>query len=195
MSGCWRHDSRDVTIQRTIDELRANAESWESNVADDECRSCLAPAFRAAIPLLEKKGSEALPLMLTAKFGQGYSDPQGKATMLCYAFSWLELDDAVRGFYLRPEGEPDVDLFPALSKSRQEPPTAWLIAAGPIFRNEKEKEQSTLPAFYKGTEIVIDSRILARKKLLVGLILADGRKTAPVLAYFQTSFLGKPTEY
>ena len=37
----------------------------------------------------------------------------------------------------------------------------------------------------KTMSIIVDAEFLAQKKVLVGLILANGQKTAPVPAYFR----------
>jgi len=191
MGGCHRHDGRSAIIQNTVDELAATAKFWDS-YNSDEARSYLAPAFRRAIPLLEKDGADALPMILSAKFRHGYFDLQGKVTGLGYVLTWLELDNSVRGFYLRFEGTPDLDLdlYPSLCKRPQVPNTAWMVSGGPVLDNEKER--SSVPPLYKGTIIVVDTRafermdgrVLERKKILVGLILVDGRRTMPVQAYF-----------
>ncbi len=190
MGGCWKHDSRSATIERTVSELRATAESWDSYHAEhldsneyDGCAGLyLAPAYRRASRLLEKDGADALPIPLIATFAHGF-DVSANVTGWAYMFEWLDLDDEVRGFYLRSEGEPDVDLYPALSKEPQVPNTAQAIAGGPVLLSEKER--SKVPAQWKGSEIVLDARVLARKKVLVGLILTDGRKTAPIEAYIR----------
>jgi hypothetical protein len=142
----------------------------------------LAPAFRGVIPLLEKDGTDALPILLTATFGHGLDVPTN-VTGWSYLFCWLEVDDDVRGFYLRSEGEPDIDMYPALSKEPQVPDTAWIIGGGPVLLNEKER--SRVPAELKRSVIVLDARVLARKRVLVGLILADGHKGAPIEAYIR----------
>ena len=141
--------------------------------------------FAGAIPILEKDGADALPMMLTAKFGQGYYDASANIKGLCYVFNWLELKDEVRGFYLRSEGEPDIDLYPAFCREPQVPDTAWMSTEGRVLHNEKER--SMVPASYKGTDIIVSARVLERKEVLVGLILTDSRKTVPVRAYVQTA--------
>jgi hypothetical protein len=181
MGGCTGHDRSSAIIQRTIDELRANAESWDT-YNTEEARSYLAPAFRRAIPLLEKDGTDALPLMLTAAFRRRHFDrPENNVTEWSYVFCWLDMNDEVRGFYLRSKGQPDVDLHPALFKEPQVEGTAWMMDGGPIAVNEDER--SRVPTPLRGRSIVLDARVLEREDLLVGLILADGRKTAPVRAY------------
>jgi hypothetical protein len=165
-----------------MSELRANAESWDSPESDEHSRTYLAPAFRGAIPLLEKNGADALPILLTATFGHGFDVPTNIAGW-SYVFCWLETGGQVRGFYLRSEGEPDVDLYPALFRGPQVTGTAWFMDGGPVLLSEKER--SRVPAQLKGSVIVVDARVLARKKVLVGLILADGRKAPPIEAYIR----------
>jgi hypothetical protein len=178
----WPNDGRSKIIQSTISELNAEAKSWDS-YPSDEAHSYLAPAFRKAIPSLEINGPEALPMMLAATFQHGKDSPIN-VTGWTFVFHWLEIGDVVRGFYLRSEGEPDIYVLPyqLLFKQPQVPGTAWMIAAGPIVQNTME--QSKIPKSDHGLEIFVDAKVLEQKNLLVGLILADGRKTTPVQAYF-----------
>ena len=176
--GCGTHDDHKATIQRTISELREKADFWEA-MDSDEARSYLAPAYRRAVPLLEEDGASALPMLLSATFFQGYYDASTKKTGPCYGFSWLELNDEVRGFYLRSEGKPDLEVCPAFSKEPAVPGTACMVTGGAVVANEKEKENMI------ETTIIVDAEFLAQKKVLVGLILANGQKTAPVPAYFR----------
>lgn len=180
IDGCGTHDVHNTTIQGTISELRANAKSWEADNSD-EARSYLAPAFLSAIPRLEKDGASVLPIMLAATFRQGYYDVNAKITGLFYTFTWLALDDEVKGFYLRREGKPDLEVYPAFSKEPQVPGTAWMVTSGPVVTSEKERAK----VVYKEMAIIVDAEILARKKVLVGLVLANGQKTSAVPAYFR----------
>ena len=73
----------------------------------------MAPAYRKAIPLLEKDGASALPIMLSAIISSGVLRCERKNNWaLRYGFSWLELNDDVRGFYLQSEGKPDLEVYP-----------------------------------------------------------------------------------
>ena len=74
-SGCSRHDARSATIDRTKTVLQGQAEEWDSSESA-HARSYLAPAFRRAIPLLEKDGADALPILLTATFAHGFDVPR-----------------------------------------------------------------------------------------------------------------------
>jgi hypothetical protein len=181
-NGCGTHDGRSVAIQRTINELQANATSLDS-YDSDEGRSYTAPAFRRAISLLKTDGAHALPRMLTATFSQGYYDSRTKVIGSCYAFSWLQLEDDVRGFYLRSEREPDHDVYPFFSKKPQVPNTAWMVTGGPVLVNKEELAK--VSASLKEAVVILDARVLAQKKVVVGLILVNGRKTEPVPAYFR----------
>ncbi len=180
--GCSRNDGHSAMIEYTLSVLRANAESWESSDYSEHSHTYLAPAFRRAIPLLETNGVDSLPMMLTATFSRGL-DVENHVTGCVYMFSWLDAGGQVRGFYLRSEGEPDTDINPALSREAQVEGTAWMLDGGPVLG--AAEEISKVPEQEKGSSIVVDPRILAREKLLVGLRLADGQKTAPVEAYFQ----------
>lgn len=182
IDGCGARDARKTTIQRTIIALRAQADSWEA-YNSDEARSYLAPAYRRTVALLENGGASVLPRMLSASLAQGYYDVSAGTTGLCYGFSWLALDDDVRGFYLRSEGKPDVEVYPAFSKEPQISNTAWMMTSGAVLANEEEREKVNMS--YRGMAIVVDAGILAEKKVLVGLILANGQKTEPVPAYFR----------
>ncbi len=181
LGGCSKQDRSDPTIARTIKVLRDQAENLDSSEYDHS-RSYLAPALRGAIPVLESKGAGALPFLLTATFSRGLNVPHNVSGWT-YCFCWLEVGDTVRGFYVRTEAEPDLDLYPTLNKEPQVPDTAWMILAGPVVLGEKER--TTVPAPLAPRAIALDARVLAGKKLMAGLILADGRKTAPIEAYFR----------
>jgi hypothetical protein len=180
IGGCRDRDGHSEIIRNTIEELRATAEFYDSDDSD-ETRSYLAPAFRAAIPVLEKDGTRALPTMIAASF---YYSPNAPASVngWVYLFSWLDVQNDVRGYYLRSDGESDVEINPEIPKEPQVPGTAWMVGGGPIVHNDNER--SEVPGRFKGLEMVVDVRVLKRKRLSVGLILADGRKTTPVQAGF-----------
>lgn len=176
----WPQDRRITTIQCTMSVLSDVTKSWDSSPSD-EARSYLAPAFRKAITNLEKKGADAIPMMIAAKFEYG-RDSKINITGWLYRFDWLDIDDNVRGFYLRQEGSRDIYVYLPLLKGPQDPTTAWMVAAGPVVHNTTE--QSKVSESAHGSEIFVDAQVLEKKKLLIGLMLADGRKTAPVPAYF-----------
>ena len=87
----------------------------------------------------------------------------------------------MRGFYLRSDGETDIDLYPVLSKEPQVEGTAWMISGGSVLASTEEI--SKVPTEFKGSSIIVEPRVLARKKVFLGLILADGHKTVPIEAY------------
>lgn len=139
----------------------------------------LARAYRNAIAALEKDGDRSLPMMVAACFGHGFDMP-AYATGWYYCVDWLAIDNDVRGFYVRSEGKPDVNIYPALPNAPQVPGTAWRFAAGPVIHNENDRvrvRDNLRPA-----TMLLDASVLERKKILVGLILANGGKTRPVEA-------------
>ena len=140
----------------------------------------LAPAYRDAASLIEAKGVGAFPLMLTGQFAYGLNIPHNISGWT-YCFTWVDIDGSVKGFYLRSEGEPDIDLFPELINEPQIPGTGWMIVAGPVLASDKER--SKVPEAQATRAIVVPPRVFKRKKLLIGLILAEGQKSAPSEAY------------
>jgi hypothetical protein len=178
--GCGKRDGSNATIERTIVLLRSNSELWASPNESAEARCYLAPAFRGAIPLLEKDGARALPILLTATFHHGFDVPQN-VTGWTYCFTLLEIRDDVRGFYVRSGDGPDLDLYPAIDKAPQVPGDAWMAVSGPLLLSEKEKAR--VPPVMALRAILLDAEVLKRKKLLVGLILTGGRRSAPIKTY------------
>ena len=190
IDGCGSPDEDKATFQRTISKMREMADGLEAT-GIEEYRSYTAPAYRRAIPLLEKGDASELPIMLSATFFQGYYSVNPEITGPSYGFSWLALNDDVRGFYLRSDGKPDLEIYPAFSKEPF-PGTAWMVAGGAVVANEEEKKKLTDAAINEYDEfpvtdraIIVDDEFLTQKKVLVGLILANGQKTPPVPAYFR----------
>ena len=158
--------------------MKDTADAWESS-AELPSRTYLAPAFRKGLRELEEKGSAAVPMMLTAQFTKGLKVAHN-ITGWTYFFSFLDADRTVKGFYLRFEGSPDVDFRPGTVGFYDLPKNAWVTLPGPVLRNERER--ALVPQSLADRVLVIEEAKLRQKKLLVGLILADGRKSAPVEA-------------
>jgi hypothetical protein len=172
-------DEKTAIIDRTKRMMRDVADSQDSS-PEPRCRTYGAPAFRNGLRTLEEKGTASLPMMLTAQFIKGLDVPQN-ITGWTYSFSFLDIDHSVKGFYLRFEGRPDVEIFPATVGCYNLPQDALVIYGGPLLRNEGER--AAVPRSLADGALVVDEGLLSRKKLLVGLICVDGRKLAPVEAY------------
>jgi len=58
-----------------------------------------------------------------------------------------------------------------------------MVTGGPVLVNKEELAK--VSASLKEAVVILDARVLAQKKVVVGLILVNGRKTEPVPAYFR----------